>query len=39
VGLSINYVDPSAKKEFMMNLATQYVAQENSDDDILIFSL
>lgn len=35
VGLSINYVDPSAKKEFMMNLATQYVAQGKLDDDIL----
>lgn len=35
IGLTINYVDNSAKKDFMMNLATQYVSQGKLDDEIL----
>lgn len=35
VGLSVNYVDNSSKKDFMLNLATQYVAQGKLDEDIL----
>ena len=35
VGLSINYVDNSGKKEFVMELAKNYIAQGKLDDDIL----
>lgn len=35
VGLSINYVDNSAKKDYMMKLAELYVSQGKLDEDIM----
>jgi hypothetical protein len=35
IGLNINYVDNSGKKEFVMELAKNYIAQGKLDDDIL----
>jgi hypothetical protein len=35
VGLSINYVDNSGKKEMVMQLCNQYIAQGKIDEDIL----
>jgi len=39
VGLSINYVDNSGKKEFVMKLAENLVAQGKLDEDILYLLL
>jgi len=39
VGLSINYVDSSGKKEFVMKLAENLVAQGKLDEDILYLLL
>jgi hypothetical protein len=35
IGLNINYVDNSAKKDFMLNFAMQYVSQGKLDEEIL----
>lgn len=35
IGLTVNYVDNTAKKDFIMQLALQYVKQQQLDNDIL----
>lgn len=35
VGMTVNYVDNTSKKDFMMQLAMQYVAQQQLDTDFI----